>query len=941
MIQLIPSLRTALFRRYYLLKNDSDVKLGYFLYPRITGSPSEIVYRAFDNTLAVFSSVDNEIALVDPDNKRVYSRVKNAGNPVSPGVYFPEIDGIVYRGDGGIDSDGVYILTKNNELVTLAAIADGTVGEISHGLYNPTDKAVYLLDIDRAVFHRINTDSELQTNFLSLPQASNGIQGITYSPEKNSIYLADRENRQIQYIINPSSPTKGSFSTPTDPYGVAWSSWDQSLYVSGLFSTNIYRYSQQGETFTETANSSNLVFNGTITDAVFDSIRQRVYLKVTSGLLNRDQLIYLQPNLGNLFRMGSLFLSLEDQTTNAVPEKLRLYTTDSKANTIRSYPIHQTIVDQRVIGTQGSIVSALYFTGNEGLIVLEGLTATVFDRTLGVRTVGFSLLDNYSSYVSSGDKVLEAQWLDNEGEQLLLLAFDNSTVLAVNDAFSVLAQIPIEDIVFTVNGTDILVNPNVNGPYEIVEFAYNRSFQHLFVAIANGTTDISDHQSGLVLVFDISEGVSNLQPIAFTEMPQSINRLKSIAINTSANYLLAIGDSTNNSIFRAFDAVPSGSELILLSSKTASLGVGNLTVFKGRAVFASENDSTVYNLGKALAANFDKSELIGGLTTVDKTEKHGFVFVLDPPNNRIFVLNSLYNLYATLYTSGTPKDLVYFQDSLYVVYQGTDQVLPSLANTITGGQETNLLTFSSSIGIKIDVGDVVTITQNQTYYVVSLSQVEPSDTKVYVETFTPSSNLDPTSTEVKLTGDIIARINQEPIQKQVSGSTVAVESNFTLATGLNSYYSLSYRPYLVTNSSVDIRLQSIQGEFTVLGDPFSDRLGSLYSQNGSYLYVVGIDGTFYRIHILQRWVQTIVLGGGPNTSNLKDFVIVSDSIYVLFNNDSNIYSYSLSQETGSNLTYQLSDSLTLNETPSQVSYSELDDLIRIYTSNFNLILVKP
>lgn len=934
-IPLVHSLRNSVLtsRRFFFLGEESDLNLGYISLPFITGSISSISYRPFNQNLLVFSNVDNKAFVIGIDNYKVFNSISGLPEPVKPTIYFPESSIILFKGNGGIDSDGLYGIDRNDNLVTINEIADNSILSVDDLIYSITDRSVYILDISKNVIHKLYDDLTIDFDIITLKESINTLSDTSLSDKDNTLYIADSGNNTIQYIKNLNSPSKGSIDlSPLKPRGVAWSPEEEVLYTSDLISSQIKVYSWNSQNLIDITNSAPN-YSGTIVKLGYNSIKREVYTITLDSIGNTNSLAFLtKDSSNNISVTGQIYSPFDGSIPLEEITEENLFFL-SFNNEIRKYQIYQNIDKEIRIGTKSNSLNPLKFSGEEGLIATNNLTATIINNSLKTRSVGFYLYNNFSDYITKSDSIVSLFTVkDNDQDMtILMMSFDSGVVLVIDSNLEVIKEISTEDISIARSNGDVLLNPNQDGPYIANSFDYSETFKILYVCFENGKSENSDSKNGLVIAFDISNGITSSNPIAFSEAPDFFIKFSSIIINKIGGDLHVLGESSSNSILRIYDLEPNNGEIILKASKTADKNTTNLELFNNRVYFASNDSSKLYSLGTSIKSDFKETSIQGNITQLKASNNFGFIHLLDNENYRILSINEAQDVYSSTYFKEKPKSMTDFSESIYILYEGTSITFPSLSSPINQNESVNLIEFDSPIGTELNIGDVVTLEHlGNIYYLVSLSNNTKDSKVIYIETFSPSEDINPTDTTVSLEGDIISKVDQTALVRDSGKASKPFFNQFTLEDNFNHTYNINFEPYLLTNSNNSPILQSTQGNYNILGDLVNKPFTSLYYVYKEYIYFVTEDNLLFRVHLTNRWLQFITLKGiSNNLADLKDFVIIDDGILSIYNFDKNLYFFTLNKQNSSILEYQLEDTLALNANPDSIDYNFIENNLNV------------
>lgn len=934
-IPLVHSLRNSLStsRRFFFLGEESDLNLGYIALPFITGSISSISYRPFNQNLLVFNNVDNKAVVVGVDDFKIFNSINNLPEPVKPTIYFPESSIILFKGNGGIDSDGLYGIDRNDNLVTINEIADDLILSVDDLIYSITDRSVYILDTSKSVVHKLYDDLSIDFDFISLIESINELSDVSFSDNDNTLYISDSGNNTIQYISNLSFPSKGRIDlSPLKPRGVAWSPKEELLYTSDLISSQLKVYSWNSQNLIDVTNSVP-DYNGTIVKLGYNSIKREVYTITVDSINNTNSLAFINTDSSNNISVTGQIYSPFDGSIPLEEVEEENFFFLSFDNKIRKYRIYQNIDKEVRIGTNSDLLDPLKFSGEEGLIATNSLTATIINNSLKTRSVGFYLYNNFSNYITESDSIIKLFTIKDKDKDtvILMMSFDSGVVLAVDANLEVIKKMSTEDISIARSNGDVLLNPNQDGPYIVNSFDYSETFKILYVCFENGKSENSDSKNGLVVAFDISNGITSSNPIAFSEAPDFFSKFSSIVVNKIGNNLHVLGESSSNSVLRIHDLEPDNGEIILKASKTADKDTTNLELFNNRVYFASNESSKLYSLGTSIKSDFKETTIQGHITQLKANDDFGFIHLLDDKNYRILSMNEAQDIYSSTYFKEKPKSMTDFGDSVYVLYEGTSITLPSLSNSINQNESVNLIEFDNPIGTELNIGDVVTLEHlGNTYYLVSLSNNSKDSKVIYIETFSPFEDINPTDTTVSLKGNIISKVNQTALVRDSGKASKPFFNQFTLEDNFDYTYSINFEPYLLTNSSNSPILQSTQGNYNILGDLVNKPFTSLYYVYKEYIYFITEDSLLFRVHLTNRWLQFITLKGTSNNlADLKDFVIIDDGILSIYNFDKNLYFFTLHKQNSSILEYQLEDSLAFSDNPDSIDYNFIENNLNV------------
>lgn len=926
MIPLVSSLRATLKNSKYLFLSSGEetVNLGYSVFPFIGNNLSSLVLRNFDGSLGAFSNVDEKISLIDPINQRVVNQISGLENPDDPSLYFPPKEEVLFRGQGGIDSDGLFTLSRNNDLITLNNIGSNVIQSVDGLFYAPLTRSAFVLDSERNQIHRYNQEGVLETNFLSFPNSTSNLSDYSYDKENDILYLADATNNLIQYIKGLQSPIIGSYDLgAVSPTGVCWSPSEQVLYVSGLVSSQFKVLAWQNNSLVDITLSSP-DFVGTILKLDYNPFRDQIYSLTLDPTLGEGSFSYLSQHLGEITLEGNLYLPY-DGSVDIVNDSDRASFYVWVGDNLREYQNLHALDFQKTIGTEANILDTLPFENQEGIIAVSGLTATVYNSRLQIRTVNFNLYEAYSIHIEANDSVIQTFPLSLESGNFFLFSFSSGKVLAVDSGFNVSSILPIENISITVEGTDVLINPSETEPYRVVDFIYSQSFNYLYICVENGKTENSTARRGVVIVYDLSNGISNPNPIAFTEASSSFNAYRSITLNSISNHFFILGESSDNGILQVYDLNPEGGTFSLLASKTSGSLVSNLVTFNNRVFFVSNETEILYSLGTALLSALEETSIEGEISLLNPSSSYGFLYLLDKRNNRVISINESIEVYTDFYSSNTVKSLVTFRDGVFISQNQEEIIFPSLKDPLQGGQFYNEIKLANPISVPINVGDVITLSlESEVIFLVSLSTSPVGSNRFFVETFSPNSTMTVEGTTIAYQGDSLVKFKQTPLSVSSRLESTQISSEFIL----NSYdqvYSVKRDPHLLTNVNQEPRLNTLLGNFELLGDRLDSELRSPYLYRDPDLYVLSQSDSFYKIQLTYRWVRKINLINAPNLRDLSSFEIVGDSLYALFFSNSFLYEFSLQSENSSSLSYEIMSQLDLETTQFEfIFYNKLE-----------------
>jgi hypothetical protein len=963
---------------YIARSGEGDVGFGYIPYPEIAIGLSAVSYREFDGSVVVFSDPANEVIEVSPDQVKVVSRISPANNPTAPARYFPNVDGIVYRGRAELGkNNGLFVFTKSNNISTIidrGETGEDAVGEIASLLYSPLQSAIYIIDEDIFSVHKLDTNFFVNRNLFSFEPADAVLQA-TIDESTNTIYLVDRggsNEGRIQWVVNPENPSSGYVELDFEPVAVSWSPKENLLYVSGSESSLLRVYQWSGGDLQELTrlDEAKYGFSGQIQSLEYDPIIERTYAKVLSFYFDSvtssslDAAVYFTFDSGEIKRYYDLFVPYGSSTDHVhSPSRSSMYVT--LGNTIREYKAINLLQEDRTLGLDGiNVLSPTYFgdRSNDRLRGISGLRITTYDSRFQSQTVAYDL-EGQAGYgsLSSDTSCVLGKWYEGQGDSFFAMAFDNGTFLLVNDNFTVITTIQTSEIILEESGANAkrkLINPDSNGPYVPSDVRFNSSFGYLYVCFPDGivenlTDGITESTSGTVVVYgyDRGSGISGMSPIAYIGVPDNtFQSLISISIYNAINNLLVTGKSNSgNIILRGYNLNPEG---ITLSPEVSnpfqdtSGETSSLELFNGNTFFVDRGQNLVRYIGSSLTSTLNTIDVKGSLSDLHSNPDHQLLHILDEQENSVYTLNGAFELYSRTYLPGKPLALSYFNNYLYIVYKRDNDILPSLSESIGKGESANVLTFGQQIGVKVSVGDVIKIdSQSSTLYVVSLSESSPTSKEIFTETFTAGDDLTAdTNTIISLFGEGIIRLNQEPIPPKTDISISDPSRELTLGKPGDTFYSLDHDPYLLVNVKNTPGFQTVDSGFPLLGDKISKEVDSPYFYKDGYLYFFDQNNQFYRANIENRWVQLIELNDGPDlaSSPIRDILELEERIYVIFVLDPNIYSYQFDRLAREDqLVYILDETLEVGDSMEYMVYSQTEGLIRVYFTDGSITRVLP
>jgi hypothetical protein len=933
MIPLVRSLQSSVRNSQisFFRSGGSDLKLGYITFPRITGDPSVLTYFSSEGLLGVLSAASNEISIVRPQDKSVTKRFSAEGtNPKAPSIFFPPTSSAFYISDGGIDEDGLVSFSLEGQINTLVNTGDGDISEIFDAVYNPINREAYLIDVGQSRIHRINTEGNLKTNFYPLAPSTNSIYGIDLDRDQNRLLIADSENNKFR-VIDLDSKTETEVDLSFEPFGVAWDEQNNLIYVVSQSFSFINVYDKD-------LNSLNVIneldYPGLITDIRYNPTYRKMQLKVTVGYLGKDNLLFIDYDSfkEKLFITNALLPEFDiNRPITFVRELDTFYFLYN--NSLRGYKALHTPQQTKTLGGKASILTSLNFPDRSGIVSIEGLTLTVISDTFNVRNNNVNLADQFSDYISNTDSCVFAEFYSLKSENALFLGFDNGVLLAVNSNFGVIKQLKTSDFIITVNGSDVLVNDtNIKSVYEVISMGYNRLFNLLYICFPKGNSTESSSNNGSVVIFNIENGLSDASPIAYRDPPDSVNKLRSLEVSPSASLLYLMGETDGNSILQSFDFVPKNGNLTLRSQQTADSNPTNLVEFSKSIVYSSGTSGQLSYVRTIVGAEQRKVDLEGSFKeVVASSEEYGFLYTIDTTNNRLLAFNEAFELYGLTQIQGTPKALTTFNDSVYVSYSFSEISLPSLTTTISSTDSVNQINLNSNLGTKVEVGDIIEVTQGgERYLLLSLSEGNPEDQQIFVDTFSPLEDLIPENTNIKLTGDRVVKISQEGIER-VEKSQVA---NFIQENSINSefdsYYSTSFDPYLLINNLESEGFQEINGLYQLLGNRKEGKISSLSYYKEPFLYFVNNNSQLFRLNLLDRSLQRVRLDRDIDT--IEDFLVSQKAIYLIEGDTDTLFKLTITNERADEIEFSTSETLGLSNSPQSIYLSSVEDTINVYTS---------
>lgn len=930
MLPFLSSLRNSLNtnRLFSFLSSGDDENLGYITYPRLINNPSLISFFPKSKELLVFSETEEQVVFLNSLSQEVTKRFSTENTkPKYPSSLLPQINTIFYAGEGGIDEDGIYSIDSSGKISTIVAIGSGDIIKITDSLYNPNDNSIYFLDEGLFNIHKINASGEIQLNYITLNTRSNELPQFAFDSSTNNLFIRDTDNNFI-HVINLTTFSQSTISLSFRPLGIVWSEEERLLYILGI----VISQSEVYELISGELIKLDITFKdypGVIVGSQYDSIKQQPIIKLSSSLLGQSNLLYLKKLETEIVPTNSLFAEFDFNIPFLfVESNSSFYIPLPNLNTIREYKNLQSINQIKVAPFEYNNLISLFFENLKGIFIYGSKVGTIYSEDFNVRNTELVFSSLFSS-ITSTDNLIYAKWLKINEEELLFLAFNNGKLLAVNEQFSVVSDIQIENLAIPRNSNQVSVNPSSSGPYFVTGVDYSSSFKLFYVSLSNGKAE-GGTKNGITLCYNVSTTIGEAIPVAFVTMPSEVNSISSISINPISGNLLISGEGDNNSIIRIVSLVPELGNLPILSSRTASSNLSNSVYFSGKTYLGSLSGELI-SLGNSVTASLQETSLTS-IKQLSPSSEFRFLYGYDSQNNYIFTINTKGEAYGINIFNDSLKAITPFQDNIYALVDQPEISLPSLSLEIASNTNTNRIDFVSSINTNIEVGDVITITQgSDNLFLTSLSKRSSEDTSIFVNSFNSSITYNPSTTIVSIKGSKIYQISQEPFISIRGQSKLSFFTEINFPQDFNKYYTSSYSPYFLTNALNSSDFQSVNGVLKSLGGRLTRYPQAPKFTKNNFIFFQADNKELFRINLINLSVQQVQLLEAPNLNLLKDFLIKDDYFVFIINQDNNIYQYSLKEDRIDRLQYQEKSILDLGYQPDNITYNEAEDLINVYS----------
>ena len=945
MIPLLSSLRNSIqnSRLFYFLSGDDEIQYGYIIFPTITASPNIIDYFPSENKLVVFSRSSNEVVFISAKDKQINNRVSAEGtNPTNPSLFIPPLGTIYYIGDGGIDSNGIFSISPEGVITTILEKGNTETNKIVYIIYYEDNRKTYFIDEQgsRSIIHTMDDQGVLQTNVINITPNTNNISGKSVDQERGLLFLADGDEDRI-IVINLNTETQiYSHNLGYSPTGVTWNPEDSKLYVVGQTFNQLELYNW--DTNTSTLVSQNLeslpVYEGLVVGSSYDPIQRKVLIKFVVGYLGKDSFVYLDFNkfTEELVITNILLPQLDINQPLKYIESLDTFY-HTRGNSIIGYRAIQVPTKTKVLGGNASIITSIDFPGRRGILAVDDLTISILNERFQVRNNNINLLDLLGDELTSTDSCNFAKYLSLEEERILVLGFTSGRLLVLDKDFTLITKIKTTDITVNVNGTDTLVNvSSVKNSYQVVQIAYSKTFKLLYIGYKDGNSANSPNRNnGSVVVYNVALGIQNAPAVAYVDVPNTSVELSSVEINPSANLIYILSETNGkNSNLQVLDLFPSKGTLVLRSQQLADPNNSKISYFNSRVNFLSQKEATYTHLRGTVSSQQQKIQLDGNLTNLVASNDYGFSFILDTENDYLISISEAYEIYGLVKIPGYPKSLAVYKDSIYVSYTSDAITLPELNETLSSSETINQLLLKQQLVNKVEIGDIIKLSHaGNEYFLTSLSEAFPGDSQLFIDVFTPPENIDPTQAVLTLEGDKIVKINQNAIVREKGVSRGVFAKTYSIENSYSNYYSIPYDPFLLLNNLELYGFQTLNKEFKSLGSRIYDIIKELHYISYPYLYFITEEPIFYRIHLIERYLQIVNLDIDSPIDSIKDFVVYKNDMYVIIKNDidKKVIKLSLKTETAERIDFETQESLLLDKIPLSLFINRVENSLNIYT----------